>query len=209
MFEPDHPGRNRASNLGSSIQSWTNHAGFAPSGNKRGQKGDDTHWGTTRVPLAPEFLACLMTLGIKYIGGHNQLFSSAQLHVKASTVSVPGSQYRELHCSNWVFTEFANLSTMWGPPLGVQHTENLWIQHPIILLYQATQVVCQFILVPRDPLRLFLIRLFIHIEKIARTSTCNIGFLLPYCTILTTFWLSENQWTHSFLRRVWNDSNIN
>ena len=96
--------------LGSSIQSGTNHAGFVPSGNSRGQKGDDSHLGTTRVPSALEFLACLRTLGIKSIGGHNQLLSSAQLQVKASTASVPGSQYRELYHTNWAFTEFANLS---------------------------------------------------------------------------------------------------
>ena len=78
--------------LGNSSQATINFAGSEPFGNSRGQNGDDNHCGTIRVPLAFELWACLMTLGIKYIGGNHQLFSSAQLQVNASTASKPGAQ---------------------------------------------------------------------------------------------------------------------
>lgn len=62
---PSWPGRIRVSDFGSSIQPLTNSAGLIPSRNSNGQKGDDNHWGTTSVPLALVFSACLITLGIK------------------------------------------------------------------------------------------------------------------------------------------------
>ena len=117
MLEPERPGKNSESHLGSSKQSWMNPAGFIPSGYKSGQNGDDTHWGTTSVALALVFWACLRTLGIKYTGGHSQLLSSAQLHVNASTASVPGSQNWELKQGTCLFSELANLSTVCGPHL--------------------------------------------------------------------------------------------
>ena len=113
-LKPERPWRNSELHLGSSIYSTMKLAGFLPSGNKRGQKGDDTHCRITNVPLALEFSACLITLGTRCTGGHNQLLSSTQLHVNASTASVPGSQKRELNRTNWLFTEFANLSTSRG-----------------------------------------------------------------------------------------------
>ena len=41
-LEPEHPGKNSESHLGSSKQSWMNPAGLIPSGYKSGQNGDDT-----------------------------------------------------------------------------------------------------------------------------------------------------------------------
>ena len=56
-------------------------------------------------PFAPQACACRMTLGIRPIGGHHQLFSPDQSTVKASTASEPEFQHRLLkvapgYCGN-------------------------------------------------------------------------------------------------------------
>ena len=94
---PDWPGSTKVSELGSSITPSTNSAGVKPLGNSKGQKGDESHWGISKVPFALVFCACLQTLGTRWIGGHHQLFSPAQEHVKASTASAPGDQNLELN----------------------------------------------------------------------------------------------------------------
>ena len=55
--------------------------------------------GTMRVPLAPVFRVCLITLGIRYGGGQSQLFSPDQSQVKASIASEPRC---ELNLGSWV-----------------------------------------------------------------------------------------------------------
>ena len=69
---PDNPGRINHSDRGSSSTSDTKSANRPTEGCKTGQKGPA-------------------------IGGHHQLFSPAQLTVKASTASAPGFQYRLLN----------------------------------------------------------------------------------------------------------------
>ena len=71
-------------------------AGSIPLGKSIGQKGAEGHWGTSKVADAEHLPACRMALGIKQIGGHSQLFSSLQSHVKVSTPSDPGFQNLEL-----------------------------------------------------------------------------------------------------------------
>ena len=68
-----------------------------PYGQRRGQNGADGHIGTTMEPFARQLRALGITLGIKPIGGHNQLFSPAQSTVKASTASDPGFQHQLLN----------------------------------------------------------------------------------------------------------------
>ena len=53
-------------------------------GHSIGQKGADTHIGTTNVPLAAQARACWIDL---QRGGTNQLTSNAQVVVNASTAS--------------------------------------------------------------------------------------------------------------------------
>ena len=66
---PDCPGINNISICGSSHHPTTNHAKFLPPGQTIGQKGADSHHGTTNVPSALQHWACLDTLGISPIGG--------------------------------------------------------------------------------------------------------------------------------------------
>jgi len=86
--------------------SWKKHAGLKgedhpsvyewarcdPSGKSIGQKGADTHIGTTNVPLAAQARACWIDLHIKRRGGTNQLTSNAHDVVNASTASQLGVQ---------------------------------------------------------------------------------------------------------------------
>ena len=77
-------------------------AGTFPSGYKIGQNGADGHSGANSVPTAQHRLACMMIRGIRYTGGQNQLLSSPQSQVKASTASVPGFQNLELKRGSWL-----------------------------------------------------------------------------------------------------------
>ena len=79
------------------------------------EMGPDGQIGTTNVPLVKVLAACRMIQGIKYGGGHTQLTSHPQSHVKVSIASVPGHQNRELNWGNWVLRLFKNLSIMCGP----------------------------------------------------------------------------------------------
>ena len=94
---PDCPATTRGEDRSRVFSSETNGAGEQPSGKRIGQKGAEGHLGTTSVPLAPVFRACLITLGTRNGGGQSQLFSPAQSQVKASTASEPGFQKRELN----------------------------------------------------------------------------------------------------------------
>ena len=83
--------------------------------NNKGQNVADGDFGTRRVPFAFVAWACCNTHGTRYTGGHHRLFSPCQLHVKASTASVPGFQNLELNLGNCVLKELANRSTECGP----------------------------------------------------------------------------------------------
>ena len=69
-----------------------------------GQNGAEGQCGTTSVAQPPSATMCLMTLGMRKIGGTSQLFSPAQETEKASTASVPGHQNLLLKRGNWVFS---------------------------------------------------------------------------------------------------------
>ena len=112
---PDIPGKIIPSPQGNSSHSKIKSAGSVPLGNNKGQNGEDSHWGTMRVPLAPDAWACLITLGIKLTGGNNQLLSVLQLQVNASTASEPGAQNLVLNLSSWAFFALAYLSILCGP----------------------------------------------------------------------------------------------
>ena len=83
--------------------------------------GTDFHSGTTTVPTALQFCMCLSILVIIRGGGHIQLFSLLQSHVKASTASVPQDQNLELNLGNCALLLFANLSTECGPQIPSSH----------------------------------------------------------------------------------------
>ena len=94
---PDCPGTTRWGEQSRIFSSVIKGARVQPSEKIRGQKGADGHLGTINVPSAPVFKVCLITLGIRTGGRQSQLFSPAQLQVKASTASEPGFQKRELN----------------------------------------------------------------------------------------------------------------
>ena len=96
-LEPSIPGKISPSYSGNLIHAATNSAGSVPSGNSNGQKGEDNHFGMTKVPWDFVIQACLTALGTKWMGGTHQLLSSIQLQVKASTASAPGAQNLELN----------------------------------------------------------------------------------------------------------------
>ena len=101
---PDIPVTTRLGVWSRILSSITNGALVQPSGKSIGQKGAEGHLGTTKVPIAPVFKACLITLGIRYGGGQSNLFSPDQSQVKACTASEPGFQKRELNLGSWVLT---------------------------------------------------------------------------------------------------------
>lgn len=78
-----------------SMLSLTNHWNLPFLSIEEGQKADDFHFGTTDVPLAPQFNKCLIALPIKEIGGTIQFKSWDQSNAKASTPLVPGVQNKE------------------------------------------------------------------------------------------------------------------
>ena len=84
---PDLPGWSRTSCLDKTTTSVIKGAGTFSSGYKIGQNGADSHSGANSVPTAQHRLACMMIRGIRYTGGQNQLLSSPQSQVKASTAS--------------------------------------------------------------------------------------------------------------------------
>ena len=116
------PGRKRSTKLGSTTQSTASGAKLTPSGQIIGQKGADLHNGVTNVPTALQFLICLITLGMMLGGGQIQLFSWPQLHVKASTASVPHDQNLELNLGSYVFMLLAKRSTVCGPHMHSNHS---------------------------------------------------------------------------------------
>ena len=95
-LEPNLPGCTISCDLVITTYSLTKLAGPVLLGKIIGQKGAEGHWGTNKVATAEHFLACWIALGIRQMGGHNQLFSSFQSHVKASIPSDPGFQNLEL-----------------------------------------------------------------------------------------------------------------
>ena len=103
ILRPVWPGKNKSFCRGSSTTCFIKVAICLPSGNSNGQKGAETHCGTTRVPSAFVISACLSKHGTRCTGGHHQLFSPPQLHVNVSTASVSGYQYRELNLTSWQF----------------------------------------------------------------------------------------------------------
>ena len=62
-------------------------------GHNIGQNDADGQYGTTSVPTAEHAWAWRITLGIRLMGGHHQLFSPAQLTVNVSMASEPGFQF--------------------------------------------------------------------------------------------------------------------
>ena len=115
------PGRNKSGLFGSVKHSTTTSARPLPFGQSTGQNGADFHSGTTIVPTALQFCMCLSILVIIRGGGHIQLFSLLQSHVKASTASVPQDQNLELNLGNCALALFANLSTVCGPQMPSSH----------------------------------------------------------------------------------------
>ena len=101
-LDPNLPGYIENSAAVSTLTSTTKGANLTFSGNRMGQKGAEGHSGTTKVPLALHIRACWTTRGTRYTGGHNQLFSSRQSTVNASTASEPGFQNHELNRGSWV-----------------------------------------------------------------------------------------------------------
>ena len=93
--EPEVPGKTRDSQAGRATTSLINSAGCCLSGNNNGQYGAEHHWDTTKVLAALVAWACLKRQGIRNGGGHHQLISPLQSHVKASTASEPGFQYHD------------------------------------------------------------------------------------------------------------------
>ena len=98
-----------------STPSTINFAGSHPLGNRMGQKGADSHWGTTNVPKTLVFWACLITLGTRHICGNHQLFSPTQSQVNAFIASETGAPYLELNRFRWALWALENLSIVWGP----------------------------------------------------------------------------------------------
>jgi len=62
---PIQPGKIKSGLLGNVKYSTTNSAGSLPFGKIKGQNGDEIHCGATKVPLAPQFWACLIVWGIR------------------------------------------------------------------------------------------------------------------------------------------------
>ena len=95
-LDPNLPGYIENSVTVSTLTSITKDANLPFAGNRMGQKGAEGHSGTTKVPLALHLRACWITRGTRYTGGRNQLFSSLQSAVNASTAFEPGFENREL-----------------------------------------------------------------------------------------------------------------
>ena len=93
---PDRPGRKSSLIHGSSQTSTINFSNSPMVGHNIGQNDADGQYGATSVPTAEHAWAWRITLGIRLMGGHHQLFSPAQLTVNVSTASEPGFQQRLL-----------------------------------------------------------------------------------------------------------------